>query len=120
MERINFYELILDNGHETNRCLRQTFLPQKINSSKIKVCRFQWTPSLKSDIFFNRIIIQCFSGFMLFRVKIFFWSRFFRVGVFFGSRFFRVQVFQSPGFLGFRSRVWVQVLEEAKFIDLLT
>ena len=45
MERINSYELILYNGHESNWCLQQRFLRQKINSSQIKVCRFQWTPS---------------------------------------------------------------------------
>ena len=46
VERIDSYELILYNGHESNRCLRQKFLRQKINSSQIKVCRFQWTLTL--------------------------------------------------------------------------
>ena len=48
VERINSYELILYNGQESNRCLRQKFLRQKIDSSQIKVCRFQWTPSLRN------------------------------------------------------------------------
>ena len=47
VERINSYELILYNGHESSKCLRQRFLRQKINSSQIKVCRFQWTPSFR-------------------------------------------------------------------------
>ena len=46
VERIDSYELILYNGHESNRCLRQKFLRQKINSSQIKVFRFQWTLTL--------------------------------------------------------------------------
>ena len=46
VERINSYELILYNEHESNRYLRQKFLRQKINSSQIKVFHFQWTPSL--------------------------------------------------------------------------
>ena len=50
MERINFYELILYNGHESDRCLRKKFLQQKINSTQIKVCLFQWTPSLSAII----------------------------------------------------------------------
>ena len=50
----------------------------------------------------------------------FFGYRFFRVQVFQGtgfseSRFFRVQVFQGPD-PGSWSRVWVQVLEAAKFL----
>ena len=62
---------------------------------------------------------------MFFRIHAFQGENFFLVQVFqgpvfFGSRFFKVQVFQGPGFLGSRSRVRVQVLEEAKFIDLLT
>ena len=48
----------------------------------------------KSDIFFNPIFIPCFSGFMLFRVKVF-WGLDFS-----GSRSFRVQVFQGPGLSG--------------------
>ena len=46
MERINYYELVLYNGHKSNRCLWQKLLRKKINSSQIKVCHFQWTPSL--------------------------------------------------------------------------
>ena len=58
--------------------------------------------SLKSDIFFNPIFIQGFSGSRLFRVRVF------QSPGFSGSRFFRVQVFQSPGFSGSRfSRVQV-------------
>ena len=50
--------------------------------------------SLKSDTFFNPIFIQCFLGFMLFKVQVF------QSPDFSGSRFFRVQVFQGPGFSG--------------------
>ena len=49
VERINPYDWIICNGHESNRYLRQKFLRQKINSLQIKVCRFQWTPSFKSN-----------------------------------------------------------------------
>ena len=68
--------------------------------------------SLKSDIFFNVVIIPCFSGFMLFRVQSFLGSRLFRVFLgpgFSVSRFFRVQVFEDPGpgFSGSGSRVRV-------------
>ena len=80
--------------------------------------------SLKSDIFFNPIFIQGFSGSRLFRVRVF------QSPGFSGSRFFRVQVFQSPGFSGSRffrvrvqgsgfsgsgSRVQLQVLEVAEY-----
>ena len=49
--------------------------------------------SLKSDVFFNLIIIPCFPGFVLFRVQVFQGSGFS------GSRFFRVrtQDFHDPG-----------------------
>ena len=50
VERINSYQLILFNGHKSNTCFRQKFLRQKINSSQIKVGRFQWTPSLSGHI----------------------------------------------------------------------
>ena len=54
--------------------------------------------SLKSDTFFNPIFIQCFLGFMLFKVQVF------QSPGFSGSKFFRVQVFQGPGSgPGFRS-----------------
>ena len=67
--------------------------------------------SLKSDTFFNPIFIQCFLGFMLFKVQVF------QSPDFSGSRFFRVQVFQGPGLSGFRffrDQAQVQVLEVAK------
>ena len=66
--------------------------------------------SLKSDVFFNLIIIPCFPGFVLFRVQVFQGSGFS------GSRFFRVQVFYGPnaGFSRSRSRVLVQVLVVAR------
>ena len=51
---------------------------------------------LKSHIFFNPILIPCFSG----------------------SMFFWVQVFLAPGFSGSGSRVWVQVLEAAHLKQL--
>ena len=72
--------------------------------------------SLKSDIFFNPILIPCFPGSIFFRVQVFLGpgfskSRFFTVQVFlvrifqgpalYGSRFFRA-CFQGPG-PGFRS-----------------
>ena len=62
--------------------------------------------------------IQLFPGFFI--VQDFSGSRFFWVQVFQGtgfseSRFFRVQVFQGPD-PGSWSRVWVQVLEAAKFL----
>ena len=64
--------------------------------------------SLKSDIFFNLIIIPCFSGFMLFRMQVF------QGPCFSASRFLMVQVFRGPGFTGSRFfRVRVQVLEVA-------
>ena len=52
---------------------------------------------LKSDIFFNPIIIPCFSG----------------------SVSYRVQVFLGPGFPESRSRVQVQVLEVALYYEYL-
>ena len=53
---------------------------------------------LKSDIFFNPIIIPCFSGYVS----------------------YRVQVFQSPGFSGsWFSRVRIQVLEVALYYEYL-
>ena len=60
VERIDSYELILYNGHESNRCLRQKFLRQKINSSQINVCRFQWTLTLndKKNITFQNISLK--------------------------------------------------------------
>ena len=60
VERIDSYELILYNGHESNRCLRQKFLRQKINSSQIKVCRFQWTLTLndKKNITFQNVSLK--------------------------------------------------------------
>ena len=48
LERINSYELFFHNEHESNRCLRQKLLRQKINSSQIKAFHFQWTPSLST------------------------------------------------------------------------
>ena len=66
--------------------------------------------SLKSDVFFNLIIIPCFPGFVLFRVQVFQGSGFS------GSRFFRVQVFYGPnaGFSRSGSGVLVQVLVVAR------
>ena len=60
VERIDSYELILYNGHESNRCLRQKFLRQKINSSQIKVFRFQWTLTLndKKNITFQNVSLK--------------------------------------------------------------
>ena len=59
VERIDSYELILFNGHESNRCLQQKFLRQKINSSQITVCRFQWLvfESLSYKHIYSRVIV---------------------------------------------------------------
>ena len=75
----------------------QTFKPQILKKNYITFCMvFIKHNSLKSDIFFNVVIIPCFSGFMLFRVQSFLGSRLFRVFLgpgFSVSRFFRAQVF---------------------------
>ena len=51
MERTHSYEL-------SNRCLRQSFLRQKINSSQIKVWRFQWTPSLSYFLKYEKCVFK--------------------------------------------------------------
>ena len=45
--RIVFYELILYKGHESNKCLQQKYLRQRINSLQIKIYRFHWTLNLR-------------------------------------------------------------------------
>ena len=45
--RIVFCELILYNGHESNKCLQQKYLRQRINSLQIKIYRFHWTLNLR-------------------------------------------------------------------------
>ena len=69
VERINSYELILYNRHKSNRCLRQKFLRQKINSSQIKVCRFQWRPSFNANnasTFVTQLVLSTSSSSLLY------------------------------------------------------
>ena len=56
-----------------------------------------------------------FPGSMVFQDLGFIGSRFSWVHGLSGSRFYRVRVFQGPGAKS-RSRVWVQILEVAKFM----
>ena len=46
VERINSFEIVFYNGHESIMFLRQKSLRQKINSSQIKVSRIHWAPTI--------------------------------------------------------------------------